>query len=213
MEHIRILLVDDHPTFRIGLRTVLDRDASIEVIGEAKTGEQAVEMAEQLQPDIVLMDLRLPGINGFEAMRQILTMSPHIAILVVTMLEDGSVFTAMKAGARGYLLKESDPDVILNAIYTVSNGNLIFSPKIAERMTDYFKRSRAYTSPQIFPNLSDREYEILILLAQGLTNDAIAEKLAITPKTIRNHVSNIYSKLQVSDRTEAIMRARDAGIK
>lgn len=212
MERIRILVVDDHPTFRVGIRTVLTGDSSLELIGEAESGEQAIEMAKESQPDVILMDLRLPGINGFEAMRQILAESPHIAILVITMLDDSSIFTAMKAGARGYLLKESDPQVILNAIHTISNGNVIISPQNATRMKNYFEKSRSSSSNHIFPDLTDREYDVLTLMAQGLTNDAIAERLIITEKTVRTHNVNIYSKLQVRDRAEAIMRARDAGL-
>jgi DNA-binding NarL/FixJ family response regulator len=160
----------------------------------------------------VVMDLNMPSLNGLEATRRILQTSPHIAILVVTMFDDDSVFAAMQAGARGYLLKGAEPEATLHAIRTVASGEAIFSPAVARRVMDFFSRRRPDTPAQIFPELTDRERELLALLAQGLTNAAIAERLSLSPKTVRNHVSNIFSKLQVADRAQAIIRAREAGL-
>jgi DNA-binding NarL/FixJ family response regulator len=159
------------------------------------------------------MDLQMPELNGIEATRRIVQASPHVGVLVVTMFEDdGSVFAAMRAGARGYLLKGAKYDEMLRAIRAVGGGEAIFSPAIAARLMDYFTTFRQPTIPQAFPELSEREREILDLIAQGQRNSDIAEKLFLSPKTVRNHVSNILSKLQVADRTEAILRAREAGL-
>lgn len=217
MDTIRILIVDDHPIFRRGLCAGLTTEPDIKVIGEAGSGEEAMELARDLMPDVILMDLRLPGMNGTDAIRQIRTITPHIAILVITMLDDDSVFATMQAGALGYLLKEADANEIVQAIRTVNGGTPIFSPKIAKRITAYFQAPKSNAVRQLAPDLTAREYEILTLIAQGLTNAAILEKLCaisheITPKTLRNHISNIYSKLQVSDRTEAILRVREVGL-
>ena len=212
MEPIRVLIADDHPVFRFGLRALLSAAPDLDVAGEATDGEQAVALAASLQPDVVLMDLNMPGLNGLEATRRILQTSPHIAILVVTMFDDDSVFAAMQAGARGYLLKGIEPEATVRAIRTVASGEAILSPPVAQRMMDFFAQRQPDTPAQIFPELTDRERELLGLLAQGLTNAAIAERLTLSPKTVRNHVSNIYSKLQVADRAQAIIRAREAGL-
>ena len=213
MDTIRILIADDHQLFRDGLRALLLSAPNTEVIGEAVSGEEAVEMAAALQPDVILMDIQMPGINGIQATSTIAKASPHIAILMVTMFEnDHSVFAAMRAGARGYILKGSKHNEILRAIQAIGNGEAIFSPGIAVRLMDYFSNMRPVQPPDVFPELSDREREVLALIAQGLKNNEIADKLVISPKTVRNHVSNILSKLQVADRTEAIIRARDAGL-
>jgi DNA-binding NarL/FixJ family response regulator len=213
MEQIRVLIADDHPLFRDGLRTLLQSGSDTEVIGEAATGEETIARAAALQPDVILMDLHMPGINGIEATRRILHTSPHIGILVVTMYEDDdSVFASMRAGARGYLLKGADQEETLRAIKAVSRGEAIFSPAIAKRLIRYFSPARAATTPpQAFPELTEREREILKLLAQGLNNAEIAQRLVLSPKTVRNHLSNIFSKLQVADRAQAIIRAREAG--
>jgi DNA-binding NarL/FixJ family response regulator len=180
-------------------------------VGEATTGEQAVALAEELQPDVILMDFKMPGINGVEATRRILRTSPHIGILILTMFEnDDSIFAAVCAGARGYLLKGADEDEITRAIQAVSHGEAIFSPPIAQKLMTYFARFRGESS-DIFPDLTPREYEILTLLAKGYSNPQIAQELVLSARTVRNHVSNIFSKLQVSDRAQAIIRAREAG--
>ncbi|MCC7362119.1 MAG: response regulator transcription factor [Anaerolineales bacterium] len=212
MEPIRVLIADDHPVFRFGLKALLGAAPDLEVTGEAADGEQAVALAANLQPDVVVMDLNMPGLSGLEATRQILQTSPHIGILVVTMFDDDSVFAAMQAGARGYLLKGTEPEATVRAIRTVAHGEAIFSPTVAQRVMDYFAHHQPNWPPQIFPELTERERELLGLLAQGLTNAAIAERLTLSPKTVRNHVSNIFSKLQVADRAQAIIRAREAGL-
>src|SRR6266487_3343238 len=211
MEPIRVLIADDHLFFRGGLRVLLDSVGDTEVVGEASTGDEAIAQATTLQPDVILMDLHMPGLNGIEATRRILRTSPHIGILVVTMYEDDdSVFAAMLAGARGYLLKGADQAEMLRAIQAVSRGEAIFSPAIAQRLMHYF--ALLGSVPQAFPELTDREREILALIAQGRSNTEIAGYLVLSAKTVRNHVSNIFNKLQVVDRAQAIIRARDAGL-
>jgi len=212
MDVIRVLIADDHPVFRFGLKALLGAAPDFEVAGEAADGEAAVAQAASLQPDVVVMDLNMPGLNGLEATRCILQTSPHIAVLIVTMFDDDSVFAAMQAGARGYLLKGAEPEAMLRAIRTVAGGEAIFSPSVARRVMDFFAHRKPDLPPQIFPELTERERELLALLAQGLTNTAIAERLSLSPKTVRNHVSNIFSKLQVVDRAQAIIRAREAGL-
>lgn len=212
-EPLRVLIADDHPLFRNGMRALLGADLETEVIGEATTGDEAVTLAASLQPDVILMDIQMPGMSGIEATRQILRTSPHIRILVVTMFEDDqSVFTAMRAGARGYVLKGAHPDEMLRAIQAVGSGEAIFSPSIATRMLDFFSGLKPTAFPQALPELTDRERTILNLIAQGQSNAAIAKQLVLSPKTISNYVSNIFSKLQVADRAQAMLRAREAGL-
>lgn len=213
MESIRILVVDDHLLFRDGLRSLIDSATDCELIGEATSGEEAVDLAAELQPDVVLMDVKMPGMDGIQATRHIVRTSPHIGILVLTMLEDdNSVFTAMRAGARGYLIKGASHDEVLRAIRSVAEGQAIFSPAIATRMMDFFNTMRPTKAPDVFPELTDREREVLALIAQGYNNAKIAGELVISPKTVRNHITNILSKLQVADRAEAIIKAREAGL-
>jgi len=213
MDSSHILIADDHPVFRYGLLAFLSAEPTTEVVGEATTGEEAIEKALSLQPDVILMDLNMPGVNGIEATRRIIAEIPHVSILVLTMFDDDdSVFAPMRAGARGYLLKGAEGEETVRAISVVNNGEAIFSPSITRRMMQYFGASRPTALPQLFPDLTEREREILTLIAQGYTNPAIAEKLVLSPKTVRNHVSNIFSKLQVAGRAEAIIRARDAGM-
>jgi DNA-binding NarL/FixJ family response regulator len=211
-ERIGVLIADDHPLFRQGLRTAIGGADGLEVVGEAETGAEAVERALELQPDVAVMDLRMPGRNGIEATRDIVAHSPHVAVLVLTMFEDDdSVFAAMRAGARGYLLKGSDEGEIVRAIRVVSSGEAIFGPAIATRLMAYFAASPG-GPVQAFPQLTAREREVLELIAQGKSNAAIAQEFVLSEKTIRNHVSNIFTKLQVLDRAQAIVKAREAGI-
>ena len=213
MDKLTILIADDHPVFRKGLRALLASMPTTELVGEATTGEEAIKLAEQLQPDVILMDLQMPGGGGLPAIRQIVQTSPHIRILVVTMFEDNdSVFAAMRAGARGYVLKDMDDEDITRAILAVGHGEAIFSPAIAQRMMSFFS-ARPALPPDIFPELTESERNVLRLMAQGANNDAIAHQLALSAKTVRNYVSNIFSKLQVADRAQAIVKARDAGLK
>ncbi len=210
---MRVLIADDHPLFRSGMRALLAADPDTEPVGEASSGEEAIELATELQPDVVLMDLQMPGINGIEATRRILHASPGIRVLAVTMFEDDhSVFTAIRAGARGYILKGASPDEVLRAIWVVGGGEAIFSPSVATRLIEYFGSLRPETLPQAFPELTDREREILELIAHGRGNAEIARQLSLSAKTVANHVSNILTKLQVADRAQAMLRAREAGL-
>ena len=213
MDKLRILIAEDSAPFREGLRNLLQSVDSLEVVGEATSGQEAIQLARQLQPDIVLMDLQMPGLNGIEATRQIVYTSPHISILMLTMFEDDeSVFAALRAGARGYLLKGTLKAEIVRAIQGVASGEAIFGPSIARRLMQYFSAPRPTAPPQAFPELTEREREILDLIAQHHTNIEIADRLSLSPKTVRNHVSNIFTKLQVIDRAQAIIRAREAGL-
>lgn len=212
-EKIRVLIADDHPLFRDGMHGLLDSVSDTKVVGEAESGEQAITLAESLQPDVILMDIKMPGINGLQAMREILHTSPHIRILIVSMLEDDdSVFAAMRAGASGYVPKGVNQAEMLRAIRAVANGEAIFGPGIAKRLIGFFSAARLSVQSRIFPELTEREAEVLAMIAQGRTNEEIAEQLVLSLKTVRNHVSNIFSKLQVADRAQAIIRARDAGL-
>ncbi|HEU5098833.1 MAG TPA: response regulator transcription factor [Roseiflexaceae bacterium] len=213
MDSLRILIADDHPLFRKGMRTLLASLPDLEVVGEAATGDETTRLAATLQPDVILMDLQMPGGSGLAATRQIVQTSPHIRVLVVTLFEDDdSVFTALRAGARGYVLKDVDEAEMVRAIQAVSHGEAIFSPAIATRVLDFFAATRPAVHKEAFPTLTDREREILQLIAQGHTNADIARQLALSAKTVGNYVSSIYSKLQVADRAGAIIRARDAGL-
>jgi DNA-binding NarL/FixJ family response regulator len=211
MTDIRILIVDDHPVFRFGLRALLGAESDMEVVAEAATGEEAVELADALRPSVVLMDINLPGLNGIEATRQILQTHDDIAVLIITMFEDATLFAAIRAGARGYIIKGADGEDTLHAIRAVARGQAVFSPSVAQQLAQFIN-SGTSSPHRSFPELTDREYEILELLARGYTNSAIAEQLSLSPKTVRNQVSLVFDKLDVADRAAAIIRAREAGI-
>jgi DNA-binding NarL/FixJ family response regulator len=212
MEPITVIIADDHQFFRDGVRALLDAQPDMECVGEAATGDEVIRLSAEVQPDVVLMDVQMPGMSGVEATRQIVSSSPQIRVLVVTMFEDDHlVFAAMRAGARGYLLKGTRHEDMVRAIRAVGSGDAIFSPAIAAKLVDYFAALQPSSPTQVFPDLSSREREILALLAQGYKNAEIADRLVISPKTVRNYVSNIISKLQVADRAQAILRAKDAG--
>jgi len=211
MTVLRVLIVDDHPIFRDGLRTALQTD-TIELVGEAANGTEAIERAAETVPDVVLMDLQMPGQSGIDATRAITSAHPSIAVLILTMTDDAdAVFAAIRAGARGYLLKGADRQELLRAIHGIASGEAIFGLGIAERLLGAFATEH-HPSPPL-PVLTDREREVIVLLADGYTNTAIAGKLVVSPKTVRNHVSNILTKLQVTDRHEAARLAREAGLR
>ena len=218
MDPLRILIADDHPLFRSGLRALLGAVPDMAVAGEATTGEEAVALATKVQPDVIVMDLQMPGISGIEATRRVLDQSLHVGVLIVTMFEDDySVFAAMRTGAKGYMLKDADEEDMLHAIRAVGKGETIFSPAVARRVIDFFtgvRRSEAERAvpARAFPELTSREREVLDLIAQGLSNPEIVARLYLSPKTVRNHISNIFAKLQVADRAQAIVRAREAGL-
>jgi DNA-binding NarL/FixJ family response regulator len=212
MEPIRVLVADDHPLFRDGLRGLLASRDGFDVVGEAATGQEAVTVTASAFPDVVVMDLHMPGLNGIDATRRIVAASPNTAVLVLTMFsDDDSVFAAMRAGARGYLLKGAGQAEIVQAIQAVARGEAVFGPAIADRVLAYFSTPPPAPA-EAFPELTQREREVLELLAGGELNTTIARRLALSPKTVRNHVSNIFVKLQVADRAQAVIRARQAGL-
>jgi DNA-binding NarL/FixJ family response regulator len=206
-----VLIADDHPVFRGGLRALLASTDGIEVVGDAACGDEAVTLAAELRPDVVVMDLHMPGMNGVEATRELAVRAPDVRVLILTMFEDDeSVFAAMRAGASGYLLKDAEQDDVVRSIVAIARGDAVFGPAVAERMRAAFASERSPVAP--FPQLTPRETEILDLLAAGHDNATIARRLGITSKTVRNSVSNIFLKLHVADRAQAIIRARDAGL-
>lgn len=212
MEPLRVVIADDHPVYRDGLAMLLSAEADLEVVSQVSTGEAAVAAAAETQPDVVVMDLNMPVMGGVEATRVIVGTSPHVRVLVLTMMEDNdSLFAAMRAGATGYLLKDAARDDIVHAVHSVAAGTAVFGPVIAHRVIEYFS-GRPASDVLPFPELTDREREVLTLIGRGENNARIAKTLFISPKTVRNHVSNILAKLQVADRAQAIIRARDAGL-
>ncbi len=209
----RVVVADDHSLFRYGLKAMLANAEGFEVVGEATTGEEAVEKVAELEPDIVLMDIQMPGINGIEATRRILETNPRVGVVVVTMFEDDdSVFAAMRAGARGYVLKGADVEEVLKVLGAVAEGEAHFGPEIARRLMGFFSAPKPAAPSEVFPELTAREAEVLDLIAQGRSNAEIARRLYLSQKTVRNHVSNVFLKLQVADRSQAIVRAREAGL-
>jgi DNA-binding NarL/FixJ family response regulator len=213
MDTQRVLIADDHEDFRKGLAALLAATPSVEVVGSAADGAMAVALALDLQPDVVLMDLHMPRVNGIDATAQIVASSPHIGILVLTMMEDEeSVFAAVRAGARGFLLKGARRAEITRAVQAVGAGEVIFGPGIADRVMAYFSGVRSRPVADAFPDLTDRERVVLGLIAEGRENGEIARQLGLSVKTVRNHASNIFTKLQVAHRAQAIVKAREAGL-
>jgi DNA-binding NarL/FixJ family response regulator len=210
----RILVVDDHKLFREGLIALLNAAPETTVAGEAGTGAEAVAQAKALEPDIVLMDIQMPDMNGIEATRRILAEQSAVGVIMLTMLEDDdSLFAAMCAGARGYILKGADKEEVLRTVTAVAEGQALFGPAIAGRLTAFFQKGgQMETAVVPFPELTGREREVLTLIAQGLNNHDIAARLHISGKTVSNHISNIFNKLRVADRAQAIVKAREAGI-
>ncbi len=209
---IRLLIVDDHPAFRRGLELMLSDVDDIEVVAQAASGEEAVELAERFAPDVVLMDLRMPGLDGIESTRRLKRLHSSLSVVVLTMFEDdASVFAAMRAGARGYVLKGADQDEIERAVRAAAAGEAIFGPAIADRVILHFAQGGDHPRAT-FPSLTQREREVLSLIANGKGNAAIAHELGINLKTVRNHVSNVFTKLHVSDRASAIVKARESGM-
>jgi DNA-binding NarL/FixJ family response regulator len=209
---VRIVLADDHPVVRGGLRALIETIDGLEVVGEAADGAEAVREVQLSRPDVVLMDVRMPGMDGVEATRRIREAVPETAVLMLTMYDDdATVFTAMQAGARGYLLKGAEQDEIVGAVRAVVAGQAIFGPGVAARVLAHFSAPPAAPDTS-FPELTDREREILDLLAKGRRTGAIAQELYLSPKTVSNHLTSIFAKLQVTDRASAIIRAREGGL-
>lgn len=208
---LRVLVADDHPLVRSGLRSLIDSMTDVVLVGEAADGNDAARLAADLSPDVVVMDINMPGRNGVETTNLIVARDERIAVLILTMYEDDDlVFSAMRAGARGYILKGASPDDVERAIRAVAAGEVLLGPPIAQRVVDYF--SGQMSRDPVFPHLSSRERETLELLARGLSNSEIAAKLYLSEKTVRNYVSDIYMKLQVASRAEAVVKAREAGL-
>ncbi|MBO3752437.1 response regulator transcription factor [Streptosporangiaceae bacterium NEAU-GS5] len=207
---IRVLLVDDHPLFRHGLRALLDQAADLDVIGEAGSGDEAVESALELDPDVVVMDLVMPGVSGIEATRRLIDQRPEMGVLVLTMSEDdGSVFAALRAGARGYVLKGADGEELIGALRAVARGEAVYGAAVARRIRRFLTGGPEALP---FPELTPREREILDLLASGKSNADIARTLFISHKTVKNHLTSVFAKLRVADRAQAMVRARRAGL-
>jgi DNA-binding NarL/FixJ family response regulator len=210
---IRVMIADDHPLFRDGLRAMFESESDIEMVGEAATGTEAVELARRLQPDVALMDVQMPDLDGIEATRRVIAASPKTRVLVVTMFEDdNTVLAAMRAGARGYVVKGVRSADAIRAIRAVAGGEAIFSPAVAGRLVSLLAGSSPAARSAVFPELTERERQTLELIAQGHKNAVIAERLHLSPKTVRNYVTSIFDKLQLADRSQAIVRAREAGL-
>lgn len=206
MERVSILIADDHPVVRQGLRTFLELQEDLEVVGEAGGGEEAVAMARQLLPDVVLMDLVMPGLDGIEATRRIRAESPTTRVIVLTSFaEDEKVFPSIKAGAAGYLLKDVEPEALAEAIRTVQRGEALLHPTVAAKLMQEFGAERR--APGELERLTERELEVLRLVARGMSNREIAGELVLSEKTVKTHVSNILAKLHLADRTQAALFA------
>lgn len=209
---VRVVLVDDHPLYREGLATVIATMENTEVVGQAADGAEAIRLVAGLRPDVVIMDLNLPVLSGIEATRQITRATSDTAVLVLSMLAaDDSVIAALRAGARGYLVKEAGRAEIQRAVGAIARGEAVFSAAVAGRVLSFLS-GRTGRDAGPFPALTAREHDVLDLVARGLTNAEVARRLGVSDKTVRNHVSNVFSKLHVAGRAEAVARARDAGM-
>ena len=209
---LRVLIADDHPVFRDGLKALLD-SVGMDVVAEAPNGTDAITATLEYEPDVVIMDIKMPGLDGIEATRRLRAQGSEAAILILTMFEDDdSVFAALRAGASGYMLKDADQDDLTRAIESIASGEVIFGGGVAQKVLTHFARGSKSPGTAVFPQLTDREREILELVATGANNPSIARRLFLSEKTVRNNVSNIFTKLQVADRSEAIVKAREAGL-
>lgn len=214
MDVIRILVADDHTLFRKGLRSLLEHQTGLQVVGEAATGPEAVTLAAELVPDVVLMDIKMPSLSGIEATKQILQENPHIGVILVTMFDDAeSVFSGMRAGARGYVLKGAEPHDLTHAIEAAYRGEVLLNPAIAAKLLHRFDRAGQPRQVGIpYEELTPRELEVLSLVAEGLSNKEVAARLVLSEKTVKNRISNIFAKLQVNDRTQAVLHALKTGL-
>jgi DNA-binding NarL/FixJ family response regulator len=210
-DHLRVVVADDHPVVRDGLSALLGSVPGIAVVETAATGREAIRAAVTTAPDVLVLDIQMPDVDGISAAAEITRAAPGVAVLVLTMFDDDdSVFAAMRSGARGYLLKGATQDEIIRAIHAVAAGQAIFSPGIASRVLTYLTHPPHGVGP--FPELTPRERDVLNLLAAGLPNATIGAQLGLTTKTVSNHTSAIFTKLRVAGRAEAIVRARRAGL-
>lgn len=208
---VRVVIVDDHPVVVDGLRASLESSPGFQVLGEAGSGEEAIRRVDELHPDVVLMDLEMPGMGGLEAIRRLTRRHPDVAVLVLTMFDqDELVLSALRAGARGYILKGAPRDDVVRSITAVARGDAVFGGDVADRLLGMV--AFRTTLPTAFPELSDREREVFALLAKGMSNGAIARRLDLSPRTVANHVSNILPKVHATDRAQAVIAAREAGL-
>ncbi len=213
MEPIRILLADDHTLFRKGIRTILEQMEDVQVEGEAASGQEVIALANELVPDVILMDIKMPVLSGLEATRHILQENPHIGIILVTMFDDPeSVFAGMRAGARGYVLKEAEPEELKRAVDAAHRGEVILCPIIAKKVLEHWSHTKPQQAGMPYEQLTQRELQVLQLAADGLNNKEIANRLVISEKTVKNHIANIFAKLNVNDRTQAILYALRKGL-
>jgi len=210
---IRVVIADDHPMFRFGLQAALAQSGDVQVVGEASTGAELVDVVSASTPDVVITDVHMPDLDGVAATRVLLQRDPDLAVLVVSMLDDDeTVFAALREGARGYLLKGAGATQIIATVQALARGETVYGPGVAERVNGFFRTSTRQYAGAVFPQLTAREREVLDLVAAGQGNATIGKTLSLSEKTVRNHVSNLLMKLDVHDRSEAIVKARSAGL-